>query len=440
LKRRRVVIVGAAGRDFHNFNVCFREDESREVIAFTATQIPGIHGRRYPAELAGKLYPEGIPIVLEKMLPELIDEHRVDEVVFSYSDVSHEQVMHLASLSTARGADFVLLGAQKTMIRSKVPVVAVCAVRTGAGKSQTTRRICEILDAMGKKVAVIRHPMPYGDLVKQRVQRFETLEDMDKHECTVEEREEYEPHIVEGRIVYAGVDYGDILRAAEKEADVVVWDGGNNDTSFYRPDLLMVVVDPHRAGHELLYHPGETNLRMADVVIINKEDTARPEDIETVVENVARVNPGATVIHATSPFTIDDADGLRGKRVVVVEDGPTLTHGGMSYGVGIKAAESVGVGFIMDPRPFAEGEIQGVFEKYPHLDRVLPAMGYSPQQLEDLRRTLVKAKPEAVVVATPIDLGRLVQVDFPMIRVRYALKESGSPNLEDVVKNLVKRM
>jgi predicted GTPase len=432
--------MGAAGRDFHNFNVCYRNDPSREVVAFTATQIPGIHGRRYPAELAGDLYPEGIPIVLEKDLPELIREQRADEVIFSYSDIAHVDVMHRASLANACGADFVMLSADKTMIKSEVPVVSICAVRTGAGKSQTTRRVCAILSDMGKKVAVVRHPMPYGDLVKQRVQRFETLEDMDKHECTIEEREEYEPHIVEGRVVYAGVDYGDILKAAEAESDIVIWDGGNNDTSFYKSDLLIVVADPHRPGHELLYHPGETNLRMADVVVINKEDTATPENIEAVVANVARLNPGARVIHATSPFTIDQPDLIREKRVIVIEDGPTLTHGGMRYGVGIKAAESVGVEGIIDPRPFAEGEIQGVFQQYGHLDRVLPAMGYSSQQLDDLQKTLSKAKPEAVVVATPIDLGRLIDIPYPSARVRYELKESGSPNLEDVLKELVNRM
>ena len=432
--------MGAAGRDFHNFNVCFRDDETREVVAFTATQIPGIHGRRYPAELCGGRYPEGIPIVPEGELADLIAGHGVDEVVFSYSDVSHEHVMHAASLATACGADFVLLGAGRTMLKSQVPVVAICAVRTGAGKSQTTRRVCSILSQMGKRVVVVRHPMPYGDLVKQRVQRFETLADLKKHECTIEEMEEYEPHLVEGRVVYAGVDYGDILRAAEAEADVVIWDGGNNDTSFYVADLLIVVVDPHRPGHETRYHPGETNLRLADVVVINKEDTASPEGIARVAASISSLNPGATVIHAASPFTVEDPDALKGKRVVVVEDGPTLTHGGMRYGVGIKAAEALGVGEIMDPRPFAAGEIRGVYEKYPHLDRVLPAMGYSAQELEDLRQTLVGARPEAVVVATPIDLGRLIELDSPMVRVRYDLREKGSPNLEGVLKDFVARL
>ncbi len=435
--RKRVIIMGAAGRDFHNFNVCYRDDESRDVVAFTATQIPGIDGRRYPAELAGKLYPDGIPIVLEKDLAELIATHGVEEVIFSYSDVAHVDVMHHASLVNACGADFVLLSAEKTMIRSKAPVVSICAVRTGAGKSQTTRRVCAILSNMGKKVVVVRHPMPYGDLVKQRVQRFETVKDMDRHECTVEEREEYEPHIVEGRVVYAGVDYGEILRAAEKEADVVIWDGGNNDTSFYRPDLLIVVADPHRAGHETLYYPGETNFRMAQVVVINKEDTASQEGIETVTANVARLNPRATVIHATSPFTVEHPEIIHGKRVIVVEDGPTLTHGGMRYGVGIKAAEALGVSGIIDPRPFAEGEIREVFERYRHLDRVLPAMGYSSGQLEDLRRTLDNAGPEAVVVATPIDLGRLIDINYPSVRVRYELKESSSPDLQEILKKLV---
>jgi predicted GTPase len=435
VERKRVVIMGAAGRDFHNFNLCYREDDSREVVAFTATQIPGIHGRRYPAELAGRLYPQGIPIVEEGELPALIERHRVAEVVFSYSDISHEDVMHKASLANACGADFILLGVERTMIRSRKPVVSICAVRTGAGKSQTTRRVCAVLEGLGRRVAVIRHPMPYGDLVRQRVQRFATLEDMDRHECTVEEREEYEPHIVEGRVLFAGVDYGDILAAAEAEADVIVWDGGNNDTSFYRPDLLIVVADPHRPEHGLRYHPGETNLRMADVVVINKEDSARREDIETVVGTVRLVNPGAVIIHARSPFTIDRPERLKGKRVIVVEDGPTLTHGGMEFGVGVKAAESAGVKEMMDPRPFAQGEIAGVFRKYAHLTRVLPAMGYSPRQLEDLRQTLVRAKPEAVVVATPIDLGRLIHVDAPMVRVRYDLEEIGSPNLGDVLKD-----
>lgn len=437
MERRRVIIMGAAGRDFHNFNVCFRDDRSREVVTFTATQIPGIHGRRYPAELAGEHYPEGIPIVPETELPDLIAREGVDEVVFSYSDVSHEHVMHAASLVTACGADFVLLGTERTMLRSKVPVVSICAVRTGAGKSQTTRRVCSILSELGKKLVVIRHPMPYGDLVKQRVQRFETLADLDKHECTVEEREEYEPHLVQGRVVYAGVDYGDILRAAEAEADIVIWDGGNNDTPFYHSDLLVVVVDPHRAGHEVLYHPGEANLRLADVVVINKEDTATPEGIETVTANVARVNPTAKIIHATSPFTVDEPERITGKRVIVIEDGPTLTHGGMRYGVGIKAAEALGAASIIDPRPFAEGEIRKVFETYRHLDRVVPAMGYSPQEIKDLRETLIKARPEAVVVATPIDLSRLIEVDFPMVRVRYELGEGGSPNLEEVLKDFV---
>ncbi len=433
--RARVLILGAAGRDFHNFNVVFRENENYEVVGFTATQIPDIEGRLYPPELAGPLYPNGIPIFSEDDLEKIVKEKEVDIVVFAYSDVSHEYVMHRASRAMAAGADFLLLGPKATMLHSNKPVVAVGAVRTGSGKSQTTRRVSEILRSMGKKVVVIRHPMPYGDLRKQVVQRFASYEDMDKHQCTIEEREEYEPHIDRGNVVYAGVDYQKILEEAEKEADVILWDGGNNDLPFYAPDLFIVVADPLRPGHELSYHPGETNLRMADVVVINKVDSAPFKDISKVRENIRSANRRATIIEAASPITLHGEEEIKGKRVLVVEDGPTLTHGGMSFGAGVVAAEKAGASELVDPRPVVKGKIKEVFEKYPQIGPLLPAVGYSKEQLEDLEEAINSVDADLVVVATPIDLGRVIKMNKPYLRVRYELQEIGRPNLEDVLKD-----
>ena len=434
MEKIRVIIMGAAGRDFHNFNTYFRDNPRYEVVAFTATQIPNIEGRLYPPELAGELYPEGIPIYPEAELPELIERFEVGQVVFAYSDVSHEYVMHRASLVNAAGADFRLMGGQNTMLESSKPVVAVCAVRTGSGKSQTTRYVCDLLQAMGKKVVAVRHPMPYGDLVKQRVQRFATYEDLDRYECTIEEREEYEPHLDRGVVVYAGVDYEAILREAEKEADVIVWDGGNNDLPFYKPDLWITVADPHRAGHEVRYYPGEANLRAADVIIINKVDTADYEAIRTVQANIARVNPGATVIQAASPIFVEDPAGIRGKRVLVVEDGPTLTHGEMSYGAGYIAAQRFGAAEIVDPRPYAVDSIAATYAKYPKTGPVLPAMGYGEEQIRDLEETINRVPCDLVIVGTPIDLRRLVKVRHPMDRVRYELQVIGQPTLRSVLE------
>jgi predicted GTPase len=431
---KKVIIMGAAGRDFHNFNVFFRNDPSYRVVAFTATQIPDIEGRCYPAELAGKLYPKGIPIHPETDLDSLIRDHKVDDVHFAYSDVSHEYVMNKASQVMAAGANFVLLGPADTMVRSRKPVVSVCAVRTGSGKSQTSRKVALLLKAKGRRVAVIRHPMPYGDLVKQKVQRYAAYSDLDKYECTIEEREEYEPHIDNGIIVYAGVDYGAILRQAEKEADVVLWDGGNNDFSFYRSDLEIVVADPHRAGHELRYHPGETNFRRAKVIVINKMDTAQKEQVETVMANIRHVNPKAVVIRANSSITVEDGAAIAGKRVLVIEDGPTLTHGGMKFGAGIVAAQKYGAAEIVDPRPFAVGSIRKTFEKYGHLDRVLPAMGYGEKQTKELDATIDRIDCDLIVSATPIDLNRVITPNKRMLRVRYELEEIGSPTLKDVLK------
>ena len=431
---RKVIIMGAAGRDFHNFNVYFRNNPAYEVVAFTATQIPDIEGRKYPAELAGKLYPKGIPIHSEADLNSLINEHKVDDVHFAYSDVSHEYVMNKASQIMAAGANFVLLGPDDTMIKSRKPVVSVCAVRTGSGKSQTSRKVALLLKAKGRRVAVIRHPMPYGDLVKQKVQRFAAYSDLDKHECTIEEREEYEPHIDNGIIVYAGVDYGAILRQAEKEADVILWDGGNNDFSFYRSDLEIVVADPHRAGHELRYHPGETNFRRAKVIVINKMDTAQKEQVDIVMANIKNLNPGAVVIRANSKITVDDGAAIAGKRVLVIEDGPTLTHGGMKFGAGIVAAQKYGAAEIIDPRPFAVGSIKKTFEKYNHLDRVLPAMGYGDKQTRELAETIDRIDCDLVVSATPIDLNRVLTTSKKLLRVRYELEEIGSPTLKDLLK------
>ncbi|OGD17189.1 MAG: GTPase, partial [Candidatus Aminicenantes bacterium RBG_13_59_9] len=396
---RNVIIMGAAGRDFHNFNTYYRDNPAYRVKAFTATQIPDIEGRKYPAALAGRLYPQGIPIYAEEELVSLIKKHKVKEVVFSYSDVSHEYVMHKASIVLAAGASYTLLGPEDTMIKSKVPVISICAVRTGSGKSQTTRKVGLILKEKGRRVVAIRHPMPYGDLVKQKAQRFATYADLDKHECTIEEREEYEPHIDKGIIVYAGVDYGAILRQAEREADVVLWDGGNNDFSFYKADLEIVVADPHRAGHELLYHPGETNIRRAQVVVVNKMDTAEKAKVKQVLDNIKKVNPSATVIKAKSPISIRGGKEIAGKRVLVIEDGPTVTHGGMAYGAGVVAAKKFGAAEIIDPRPYAVGSIRATFEKYPHLDRVLPAMGYGREQVEELGATIDRADCDLVVSA-----------------------------------------
>ncbi len=439
MSRIRTLIMGAAGRDFHNFNTFFRDNEDYDVVAFTATQIPNIEGRKYPAELAGKLYPEGIKIYPEAELPELVKKLKVEQVVFAYSDVPHTYVMHKASMVNTLGADFVLMGSEKTQIKSTKPVVAVCAVRTGSGKSQTTRRVSMILKEMGFKVAAIRHPMPYGDLVKQKVQRFATYADLDKHECTIEEREEYEPHIDNGVIVFAGVDYEAILREAEKEVDIILWDGGNNDFSFYVPDLLIVVADPHRAGHELYYHPGETNVRMADVFVINKVDTANPDDVITVRENIHSLNPDAIVIEGASPIFVDDPEAIRGKRVLVVEDGPTLTHGGMAYGAGYVAARRFGAAEIVDPRPFAVGSIIDTYRKYPDTGKILPAMGYGEAMIRDLEMTIEHSDVDLVIIGTPIDLKRVMTINKPTQRIRYELQEIGRPTLDEILEKKFKK-
>ncbi len=437
MAKKRVIIMGAAGRDFHNFNMVFRGNPDYQVVAFTATQIPDIDGRVYPAALAGPGYPEGIPILPEDDLAAIIRREHIDEVVFSYSDISHEYVMHRASLVMAEGADFRLLGPEHTMLKSEKPVVAVCAARTGSGKSQTTRRVSDILRAAGKKVAVIRHPMPYGDLVRQEVQRFATYDDLTAQDCTIEEREEYEPHLDRGTLVFAGVDYEKILRAAEKEADVILWDGGNNDFSFIKPDVYITVVDPHRPGHEVTYHPGEVNVRLADTVVVNKVDTAEPANVALVRQHVAEINPGAMVIEAASPIFVEDAASLRGKRVLVIEDGPTLTHGGMTYGAGVVAARRFGAELV-DPRPFAVGSIRGVYQKYSHLTDLLPAMGYSHEQVRELEATIAATPCEVVLVATPIDLRRIMKIDKPALRVRYELQEIGTPTLRDALAPVLK--
>jgi len=434
MKKTKVIIMGAAGRDFHNFNVYYRNNPQYEVVAFTATQIPGIEKRAYPPELAGPNYPKGIPIRPEEELPELIRKHEVEEVVFAYSDVSHEYVMHKASIALARGADFRLMGPSNTMVKAKVPVVSVCAVRTGSGKSQTSRKVARTLKKLGFKVVVIRHPMPYGDLAKQVCQRFASYEDLDKFDCTIEEREEYEPHIDNGIIVYAGVDYEKILREAEKEADIIVWDGGNNDIPFYRTDLHIVVADSHRPGHEMTYHPGETNLRMADVVIINKVDTADPTNVATVRKNAKTVNPNATIIEAASPITVDNPKLINGKKVLVVEDGPTLTHGNMAYGAGMIAAERLGAEEMVDPRPYAVGSIVKTFENYPHLGAVLPALGYGKEQISELEETINATPCDVVLIGTPIDLRRVLHLNKPAVRAKYELQEIGTPTLEDILK------
>ena len=430
----KTLIMGAAGRDFHNFNTFFRGNKDYEVVAFTATQIPDIEGRLYPPELAGDLYPSGIPIRPEEELLALIKEHGVEQVVFAYSDVPHEYVMHKASLVTAAGADFRLMGTRETQVKSTKPVVSVCAVRTGAGKSQTTRRVSLILRDMGYKVAAIRHPMPYGNLVAQEVQRYANYDDLDEYECTIEEREEYEPHIDNGVIVYAGVDYEKIVRQAEQEVDIVLWDGGNNDFPFYVPDLQIVVADPHRPGHELRYYPGETNALMADVFVINKVDTADPDNVIQLRENLRALNPDAIQIEAASPLFVDDPDSIKGKRVLVIEDGPTLTHGGMKYGAGYVAARRFGAAEIVDPRPFAVKSIAATYKKYPDTGPILPAMGYGEAQTRDLEETINKADVDMVIIGTPIDLTRVIKINKPYQRVRYELQEIGQPTLEDILK------
>jgi predicted GTPase len=434
MERTRVLIAGAAGRDFHNFNLVYRDRRDVEVVAFTATQIPDIEGRVYPRELAGDRYPDGIPICPEDELEALIATHRIDEVVFAYSDVTHEHVMHLGSRTLAAGAGYRLLSPRETMLRSSKPVVAVCAVRTGSGKSQTTRHVAAVLREAGKHVAVLRHPMPYGDLTRQAVQRFERYEDLDAAECTIEEREEYEPHLAEGNLVFAGIDYAAILERAEEEADVILWDGGNNDTPFIRPDVHIVVVDPHRAGHELRYHPGETNLRMADVCVVNKVDSAPAAGVDAVLASIREHNPGARIVLAASPIVVDgDPEEIGGKRVLAIEDGPTLTHGEMTYGAAVLAARTHGAAALVDPRPFAVGSIAKTFERYPHVGELLPAMGYGRKQREELRETIARSDAELVLIGTPIDLRRVVDLDKPALRVTYSLREISEATLAGVL-------
>jgi predicted GTPase len=438
MKRDKVIIMGAAGRDFHNFNVYFRNNDAYEVVAFTAAQIPGIEGRNYPTELAGPKYPKGIPIYPEEDLSKLVREHGIDQVVFAYSDVSHEYVMHKASWVLAGGPDFRLMGPKTTMLTSDVPVISVCAVRTGSGKSQTSRQVAKILKNKGLRVAVIRHPMPYGDLRKQVWERFATYDDLNKYDCTIEEREEYEPHIDNGIVVYAGVDYEKILREAEKESDIIVWDGGNNDLPFYKSDLHIVVADPHRPGHELTFHPGETNLRMADVIIINKVDTADPQKVKQVKENIKLVNPKATVLDAASPVTADKPELIKGKRVLVIEDGPTLTHGNMPYGAGTILAENSGAIEIVDPKPYAVGSIKEAYRKYPHLGALLPSLGYSGKQVAELKETIDHVPCDVVVIGTPIDLRRVIMINKPTVRVKYELKVVGPVSLEQILDEFLK--
>jgi predicted GTPase len=438
MSRIKTIIMGAAGRDFHNFNVVYRDDARYEVVAFTATQIPNIAGRRYPPALAGRLYPQGIPIHPEEELESLIRKHRVRQVVFSYSDVPYAYVMRRSALANAAGADFTVLGADTTMIASRRPVIAICAVRTGCGKSQTTRRVAKILGQAGLRVVAVRHPMPYGDLEKQRVQRFGALADLARHHCTIEEIEEYEPHIESGAVVYAGVDYAAILEAAEREADVILWDGGNNDLPFYRPDLHIVVADPLRVGHELAYYPGEANLRMAHVVIINKVDTADAASVDRLRENIRSVNPAATVIAAASPLFADHPDRITGKRALVVEDGPTLTHGEMTLGAGTVLARKLGARELVDPRAYAVGTIAETFRKYPGIGALLPAMGYGDEQVRDLEATIEQVPCDVVVIGTPIDLSRIVRIAKPTVRVRYELQEIGQPTLDTVLQGLLR--
>ncbi len=442
-KRKRIIIIGAAGRDFHNFNTYHRNNENFEVVAFTAAQIPDIDGRKYPAELAGELYPEGIPIYAEEELPRLIKDLKVDICVFSYSDTKYSKVMEMSAIVNASGANFGLLGTNSTMIESTKPVIAVVATRTGCGKSQTSRKVIELLMEKGLKVVAIRHPMPYGDLVEQKVQRFATVEDLAKHKCTIEEMEEYEPHVVRGNVIYAGVDYEAIVRAAENDpdgCDVIIWDGGNNDFSFYKPDLTITVADPHRPGDELSYYPGEVNLRLADVIVINKMDSASPEGIQTVRESIEKVNPTAIVVDGASPVRIDNPEIIKGKKVLIVEDGPTLTHGEMKLGAGTIAALKYGVGEIIDPRPFVTGKLAETFEIYPNIGKLLPAMGYSKEQLEDLEKSINNTDCDAVVIGTPIDLNRIVNIKKPSVRVHYDLQEIGTPNLTEVINEFVKKI
>jgi len=442
MNKRKVIIIGAAGRDFHNFNIFYRNQEEYQVVAFTAAQIPDIDDRKYPAELAGKLYPEGIPIRAEEELPELIAEFNVDDCVFSYSDVTYQKVMGLSAIVQAAGANFMLLGPKATMLKSTKSVIAVCATRTGCGKSQTSRKIIQILKAKGLKVVAVRHPMPYGNLNSQRVQRFAAVDDLIKHHCTIEEMEEYEPHLMNGVVVYAGVDYEAILREAEKDpngCDLILWDGGNNDFTFYKPDLLVTVVDPHRPGNELTYYPGEVNLRMADVVIVNKTDTAPPAGIQTVYKNIQKVNPTAQVIKGTSPIRVDNPAVIKNKRVLVIEDGPTLTHGEMKIGAGTVAASQYGAIECIDPREHVVGKLAATFKTYPNIGKVLPAMGYGAQQIRDLEATIENTHCDAVIIGTPIDLKRIVKINKPSTRVYYELQEVGSPNLEEILTNFIQK-
>ncbi|MBU4485632.1 MAG: cyclic 2,3-diphosphoglycerate synthase [Candidatus Delongbacteria bacterium] len=439
MAKKNVIIIGAAGRDFHNFNTYYRDNKDYNVVAFTAAQIPDIDGRKYPKELAGKLYPAGIPIESEDKLVDLIKKHKVDECVFSYSDVTYQHVMKISAIVNTAGASFVLLGPDATQVKSTKPLIAVGAVRTGAGKSQTSRRIVELLMAKGIKVVAIRHPMPYGNLVEQKVQRFANVADLEKHKCTIEEMEEYEPHVVRGNVIYAGVDYEAIVREAEKEADVILWDGGNNDFSFYKPDLMITVADPHRAGDEVNFYPGEATLRMADVIVINKMDSASPEGIQIVRENIERINPKAIVIDGASPISVDKPELIKGKRVLVVEDGPTLTHGHMKIGAGVVAARKYGAKELVDPRPYAVGKLAKTFEIYPNIGILLPAMGYGAEQIKDLEKTINNTPCDTVVIATPIDLNRIVKIKKPTVKVEYDLQEIGFPNLTEVINDFVKK-
>lgn len=442
MPRRNIIIIGAAGRDFHNFNIYFRQNENYNVVAFTAAQIPDIDGRKYPGELAGKLYPKGIPVFPEGNLPELIKKYNVAECVFAYSDVTYQKVMAVSAIVNAAGSNFVLLGPNDTMVKSVKPVIAVGAVRTGCGKSQTSRRVIELLMKKGLKVVVVRHPMPYGDFKAQIVQRFATVEDLKKNKCTIEEMEEYEPHLVRGNVIYAGVDYEAVLRKAEKDpkgCDVIVWDGGNNDFPFYKPDLMITVTDPHRAGHELMYYPGEVTLRIADVVIINKIDSSSPESIQIVRESIEKVNPKAVVIDGASPIKVDDPSVIKGKKVLVVEDGPTLTHGEMKIGAGVVAARKFGASVLVDPRPFTVGKLTETFKLYPEIGTLLPAMGYGKQQLKDLERTINQSDCDSVIIATPIDLNRIIKINKPNTRVYYDLQEIGAPDLSQVLDDFVKK-
>ncbi len=439
MPKKNVIIIGAAGRDFHNFNTYYRDNDLYNVVAFTAAQIPDIDGRKYPSELAGKLYPEGIPIHPQQDLTGLIKQLEADICSFSYSDISYQEVMAVSAIVHSAGADFLLLGPAHTQIKSKKPVISVGAVRTGCGKSQTSRRVIEILLARGLKVVAIRHPMPYGDLVAQKVQRYATVEDLSLHKCTIEEMEEYEPHVVRGNIIYAGVDYEAILREAEKEADVIVWDGGNNDFPFYKTDLMITVTDPHRAGHELLFYPGEVTLRMADIVVINKIDSSAPEDIQKLRNNIEKVNPEAIVVDAASPLTVENPEIIKGKRVLVVEDGPTLTHGNMKIGAGTVAARKYGASELIDPRPYIVGKLEETFKTYPDIGTLLPAMGYGEEQISDLEKTINGADCDSVVIGTPIDLGRIIKINKPSTKVGYDLQEIGRPDLEELISGFLEK-